>query len=142
MPKFDWKAPIRPWVKSNPNNSDASRGRSPHAYDKRYHSTRWKRTRAIVLQHSPLCSACHDAGRVTPARVVDHITPVRRGGAFYDLDNLQPMCDACHNSKSGKESHGLDISQGDRGSRNKKGNKQKTIESKYTPYVEFFKGES
>ena len=129
MPKFDWKAPIRPWVKSNPNNSDASRGRSPHAYDKRYHSTRWKRTRAIVLQHSPLCSACHDAGRVTPARVVDHITPVRRGGAFYDLENLQPMCDTCHNRKSGQESHQTTAFDGGRGRKNLNPEKTKNVES-------------
>jgi 5-methylcytosine-specific restriction endonuclease McrA len=79
---------------------------------------------------------------VRPARVVDHIRPVRRGGAFWDIHNLQTMCESCHNSKSGKESHGIIEARGGRGLDNEKGKEQKTIESKYTPYVEFFKGES
>ena len=141
MPTFNWKPPTRPWI-IKANDANSSRGRSPHAYEPRYKSKRWQRLRLAVLQSSPLCVSCRDSGVVRPARVVDHIRPVRRGGAFWDVHNLQTMCESCHNSKSGKESHGLDISQGDRGSRNKKGNKQKTIESKSTPSVKFSTGES
>ena len=54
---------------------------------------------------NPLCVMCNDKGRITSARVVDHITPVRHGGDFWNTNNLQPMCDSCHNSKSGSEAH-------------------------------------
>jgi len=37
--------------------------------------------------------------------VVDHITPVRLGGDFWQTDNHQALCHRCHNSKSGRESH-------------------------------------
>ena len=38
-----------------------------------------------------------------PGRVVDHITPIRFGGGKLDPDNLQTMCDTCHNIKSNAE---------------------------------------
>lgn len=60
--------------------------------------------RQRLLEREPLCRECHKEGRVKAARVADHITPVRQGGQFWDESNLQPLCDSCHNSKSGKES--------------------------------------
>ena len=104
MPSIDWKYPQRPWVTQS-SRDNSSKGRSPHVYDKRYKSKNWRVLREQILMESPLCLNCKDMGRVTPARVVDHIIPVRDGGSFYDPNNLQPLCDRCHNSKSGKESH-------------------------------------
>ena len=133
MPRFNWKQTIRPWVaaaQTKGQHKDNARGRSPHAYEPRYNSARWKRLREIVLQKSPLCLHCRDAGRVTPARVVDHVRPVRRGGAFWDIHNLQSLCQSCHDAKSGRESHGLDGFAGDRGSKNRLRVKHKTVGSK------------
>ena len=99
VPSFNWKTPSRPWVRKDPNGSTGPR--SPHARETRYNTARWRRIREIVLERWPLCSCCSDVGRVVPARVVDHITPVRDGGPFWDLSNLQSLCDSCHNAKSG-----------------------------------------
>ena len=76
----------------------------------RYHTTRWRKLRLHVLIHEPLCRECAKNGRVTAANVIDHITPVSTGKdeaerdiLHWDNNNLQPLCDSCHNSKSGKE---------------------------------------
>jgi 5-methylcytosine-specific restriction protein A len=60
--------------------------------------------RESVLRDEPLCRQCRDNGIITVAQMVDHIEPVRLGGSFTSLDNLQPLCNRCHASKSGKES--------------------------------------
>ncbi|MBO5821073.1 MAG: HNH endonuclease [Alistipes sp.] len=44
-------------------------------------------------------------GKITPATIVDHITPINSGGARFDFTNLQGLCDTCHNKKSGREAH-------------------------------------
>jgi 5-methylcytosine-specific restriction protein A len=68
--------------------------------EKRYNASTWRKYRKAFLSRNPLCVEC---GRV--AEVVDHITPVRLGGDFWDERNHQPLCHRCHNSKSGRESH-------------------------------------
>jgi 5-methylcytosine-specific restriction endonuclease McrA len=69
----------------------------------RYNTQHWRNLRLSVLQASPLCRVCEDAGLITLAQMVDHIKPVRLGGDFYDVENLQPLCNSCHASKSAKE---------------------------------------
>jgi 5-methylcytosine-specific restriction protein A len=66
----------------------------------RYNTTAWRKYRRAFLSTNPLCVEC---GRI--ADVVDHITSVRLGGGFWDVENHQAMCHQCHNSKSGRESH-------------------------------------
>ena len=84
-------------------------GKAPRKYVKgsyiepRYNTTHWRNLRASVLQGSPLCAACDAVGLVTLAQMVDHIKPVRLGGEFWDTENLQPLCNSCHASKSAKE---------------------------------------
>lgn len=68
--------------------------------DRFYHTARWQRLRASVLAEEPLCRACQVERRVVVALVVDHIVPVKAGGAMWDRDNLQPLCNACHEAKS------------------------------------------
>ena len=46
---------------------------------------------------------CEENGRVTPAYAVDHITPIKDGGATLDERNLQSLCSPCHNSKTAQE---------------------------------------
>ena len=66
----------------------------------RYNTTQWRQYRRAFLSRNPICATC---GRF--ATVVDHIVPVRLGGDFYgDGSNHQPLCAACHNTKSGHES--------------------------------------
>ena len=35
--------------------------------------------------------------------LVDHITPIRDGGAVLDGDNLQSLCRACHDAKTAED---------------------------------------
>lgn len=76
-----------------------------HANTEFYRSTAWRKLRAEQLRRQPLCECCLAQGRHTPAHVVDHIRPVNQGGAPLDLENLQSLCAACHNRKSGAERH-------------------------------------
>lgn len=79
---------------------DPSRRKQERAtpQDKRYWSNAWRKLRGNYLKKYPICKVC---GKL--ANVVDHITPVRLGGSFWDTSNMQPLCTSCHNSKSGKE---------------------------------------
>jgi len=56
--------------------------------------------RNAFIKENPECNEC---GRI--AQMVDHIQPVRLGGSFDDIDNLQSLCNRCHAAKSGREAH-------------------------------------
>ena len=68
-----------------------------------YKSARWKAVRGIRLRLNPLCLMCEKEGRITLAQMVDHIRPIKQGGAVYDLDNLQSLCFRHHNIKTASE---------------------------------------
>jgi 5-methylcytosine-specific restriction enzyme A len=38
--------------------------------------------------------------------VVDHVVPLKDGGARFDRANLQPLCVSCHNRKTARETAG------------------------------------
>ena len=69
-----------------------------------YHSNRWRTLRKSVLTANPLCVHCSANGLVTLAKVADHIQSVRLGGDKWNIDNLQGLCESCHNIKTSKES--------------------------------------
>jgi 5-methylcytosine-specific restriction enzyme A len=75
--------------------SEAQRG-SPSA---RGYGRRWQQLRMMVLRAHPACVVCGE-----PATDVDHITPKRQGGQDT-ADNLQPLCHACHSSKTMAETN-------------------------------------
>lgn len=64
-----------------------------------YNSTAWRKLSSLQLKKEPICAACLQAGRITPATISDHIKPIREGGARLDINNLQSLCRACHNKK-------------------------------------------
>lgn len=76
-----------------------------HANTEFYQSTAWRKLRAEKLRRQPLCEKCEQQGKATPAQMVDHVRPINEGGAALDLENLQSLCHACHNRKSGRERH-------------------------------------
>jgi len=46
--------------------------------------------------------------RIMPASVVDHVVPHQRDMAlFWDSDNWQGLCKACHDHKTASEDGGL-----------------------------------
>jgi len=91
------------------NKPKGDKGKPKRPYQKgsyvevRYNTTRWRNVREQVLQCNPLCVNCESLGLLTVAQMVDHVEPVRLGGEFWDMDNLQPLCNSCHASKSARE---------------------------------------
>ncbi len=68
-----------------------------------YESPAWRRLRRIKLQAQPLCEECLRENKTVKATMVDHIVPIKQGGAALDLSNLQSLCGSCHSKKSIKE---------------------------------------
>ena len=88
--------PIKPQPKIKPKSFN-----NKPLYDKgEYNTSQWRKLRMIILNDEPICREC----KRKAASVIDHIKPIRLGGEFWEMENLQPLCTACHNSKSGKES--------------------------------------
>jgi len=73
-----------------------------------YHTSRWRRLRAIVLREQPLCVQCQAEHHVRAATEVDHITP-HHGDVvlFWSRSNLQGLCSTCHarKTRSGQWTH-------------------------------------
>lgn len=74
-----------------------------------WNKTEWSlaRKRAIASK-DPICAICHthidlDAPPFSPLSVeVDHIVPRSRGGALYELENLQLTHTKCNRKKGAK----------------------------------------
>jgi 5-methylcytosine-specific restriction endonuclease McrA len=69
-----------------------------------YNSPEWRALRNSFIKRFPLCVHCLLQNLTVAATVVDHVKPISQGGAALDEDNLQSLCESCHNSKSGTES--------------------------------------
>ena len=64
----------------------------------------WQRARKQYLTAHPLCVKCMAEGRYVRATVVDHIVPHRGDKSlFWDQNNWQSLCKACHDKKTGLE---------------------------------------
>lgn len=63
-----------------------------------YATPRWKRLRAAHLAQEPRCRTCG-----APAKVVDHVEPHRGNEAAFWGGELQSLCWADSNSKTGRE---------------------------------------
>jgi len=61
-----------------------------------------QRARHALFNREPLCRECASKGYTVPATQRDHIKPLTEGGSDDD-DNIQPLCDACHDVKSKAE---------------------------------------
>ena len=73
------------------------------SWHKWYTTNRWLNMRLFQLQKEPLCNTCKLDNKLTPATVVDHIVP-HKGDPFlfWNPNNLQSLCEICHNIKTGK----------------------------------------
>ena len=67
-----------------------------------YHSYRWTRLSKVFREQHPLCAECKRQGIITPAEVVDHIVPWPVCEDFFDVKNLQALCQA-HNIEKGNK---------------------------------------
>ena len=65
-----------------------------------------KRLRPQQLVREPFCRACARAGRRVKATTVDHIVPhCGDWELFKEPENLQSLCESCHNSKTARETN-------------------------------------
>ncbi|WP_201445561.1 HNH endonuclease signature motif containing protein [Belnapia sp. F-4-1] len=61
------------------------------------YDTRWRRLRNQHLSLKPLCVVCEQAGQLTVAQCVDHITPVAVAShRRLDPTNLRSLCSSHH----------------------------------------------
>jgi 5-methylcytosine-specific restriction protein A len=60
----------------------------------------WRRCRMEYLALNPFCQECGKEQRMIPACEVDHVKPLREGGAPYDWDNLRGLCKPHHSQKT------------------------------------------
>ena len=64
----------------------------------------WRKMRAYQLARYPLCTYCQSLGHITTATIADHIKPHRgKPELFYAPDNLQSLCESCHNAAKKRE---------------------------------------
>ncbi len=64
----------------------------------------------------PSCRECARRGLDRPARIVDHIIPVRDAPERrLDPTNLQPLCWPCHNRKTNRSDGGFGRKRGSMG---------------------------
>lgn len=82
---------------------DYKRDRTDKEEQAFYTSGRWRKVRSLKLSADPLCEECKRQGRIKEASMVDHIVPIKKGGARLDMDNLQSLCRPCHNRKTATE---------------------------------------
>lgn len=68
-----------------------------------YRSARWRSARALFMRQHSMCAQCKRDGALTPATEMDHIISVKDGGEFWDLNNWQSLCHACHSRKTMRE---------------------------------------
>lgn len=66
-----------------------------------YNTSAWQRLRRAKLDETPLCEPCGMRGKPMPARVVDHVLAIAKGGdPFPPLSGLMSMCPSCHSDKT------------------------------------------
>lgn len=82
-------------AKAAPRHRAYDRGRESSS--RRGYGAQWRRVRDYVLNLHPGCARC-DA----PAVEVHHIQHVDKGGALYELSNLEPLCHRCHMREHGE----------------------------------------
>tara|TARA_R100001163_G_scaffold63795_1_gene56503 strand:- start:764 stop:1060 length:297 start_codon:yes stop_codon:yes gene_type:complete len=90
-----------PWLpKGRDRRTKAEKNKSWGGDTSFYRKYAWRKLRKVVLDKNPLCVHCLDNDMVKPADVVDHIIPIKKGGAELDESNLQGLCHSCHNKKT------------------------------------------
>lgn len=73
-------------------------------YTRFYKSQQWRKIRKYVIAKSNgLCEECLRHGYINPGKIVDHKIPLRTAYGWIhrlDIDNLQYLCQQCHNDKT------------------------------------------
>lgn len=82
--------------------------RSRDDIDKLYKTKRWRSLRLIVISRDfGLCQECKRRGIIRKGNIVHHIVEAREDlTKFWDVDNLELSCEACHNKEHPERSGG------------------------------------
>lgn len=64
-----------------------------------YSLNKWKKDRNAHIHANPFCVECLKIGLHVLATVSDHIQPISQGGAIWDWENRQGLCEIHHNKK-------------------------------------------
>ena len=96
--------PNKPEPKRNKVTFVASK-KSWNSTDFKYNSTAWIKLRDLVRSEEPLCRHCKQIDKITPTKIIDHIQPISQGGDPWDRENLQGLCEKCHNRKTAIENN-------------------------------------
>ena len=69
-----------------------------------YDQQPWRKASSAFLRSHPFCVACEARQVIRLATQVDHIVP-HRGDVvtFWQRENWQPLCSACHGRKTQRE---------------------------------------
>lgn len=73
-----------------------NRSAEAEAYRRWYKTARWQKLRAHQLNTEPLCLYCRQAGRITEARVCDHVEPHKGDELKFWSGPFQSLCKPCH----------------------------------------------
>jgi 5-methylcytosine-specific restriction protein A len=78
------------------------------ASNQKYSTKQWRTLRQIQLSRHPLCAACLNDNKITPAIHLDHLFPWNSIGdtAFYH-NIFQSLCQPCHSVKTALEQRGI-----------------------------------
>lgn len=80
-------------IKSNDNYKRPDRHRF-------YNSQKWRKLRKLYAQNHPLCERCWSKGIVKPVDIVHHKISIEDDySKRLDMDNLESLCIACHNTE-------------------------------------------
>lgn len=84
---------------AKPRESDQGRTRAGR---KLYSTREWQRLSKSLREKHPYCVECLRTSAQATLQV-DHIVPLRDGGAPLDPLNLQVLCASCHSLKTAAE---------------------------------------
>lgn len=94
-----------PYINKGPKkNSDRKKERSEI-----YNSKQWKKMRKAKIMMNPLCEECLKSNKITTATQVHHIDSFmyyegnERLAKAFDFNNLESLCDECHEKKHNKK---------------------------------------
>jgi 5-methylcytosine-specific restriction endonuclease McrA len=95
---------IRNWIK-------VSKPFERNAYNNTeiYNSWKWRKFASRYKKNNPLCAECDKNNIASSVKVADHIKPINAGGEVYNEENIQSLCEKCHNRKSANESRGYGV---------------------------------
>ena len=68
-----------------------------------YHTFRWAKLSRAFRDAHPLCEECRKRGVIKAAQVTDHIVPYPVCGDFFDVSNLQALCEDCNRAKGNRD---------------------------------------